>query len=201
LINGTLLKPGVVFSLNQIVGERTKANGFTEGFIIKDGRFRKDLGGGVSQSATTTFNAMFFAGLKDVFHKPHGLFIDRYPAGREATVAWPSVDLKFQNDTKYGVLVQAYIVKGTPSRKGSITVKMWSTKTYDKIVATAPDKSNFKNGREVTDDSPKCEPSSSVPGFDVRYQRLFYQNGDVVRRENFFWRYAPTDKVTCKKKG
>jgi vancomycin resistance protein YoaR len=201
LINGTLLKPGDVFSLNQIVGERTKANGFTEGFIIKDGRFRKDLGGGVSQSATTTFNAMFFAGLKDVFHKPHGLFIDRYPAGREATVAWPSVDLKFQNDTKYGVLVQAYIVKGTPSRKGSITVKMWSTKTYDKIVATAPDKSNFKNGREVTDDSPKCEPSSSVPGFDVRYQRLFYQNGDVVRRENFFWRYAPTDKVTCKKKG
>ncbi|HEY6812025.1 MAG TPA: VanW family protein [Propionibacteriaceae bacterium] len=199
LINGTLLKPGDVFSLNQIVGERTKANGFTEGFIIKDGRFRKELGGGVSQSATTTFNAMFFAGLKDVFHKPHGLFIDRYPAGREATVAWPSLDLKFQNDTKYGVLVQAYIVKGTPSRKGSITVKMWSTKTYDKIVATQPIKSNFKPGRDVTDDSKKCEPSSPVQGFDVRYQRLFYKNGSVVRRENFSWRYAPTDKVTCEK--
>jgi vancomycin resistance protein YoaR len=199
LINGTLLKPGDVFSLNQIVGERTKANGFTEGFIIKDGRFRKELGGGVSQSATTTFNAMFFAGLKDVFHKPHGLFIDRYPAGREATVAWPSLDLKFQNDTKYGVLVQAYIVKGTPSRKGSITVKMWSTKTYDKIVATQPIKSNFKPGRDVTDDSKNCEPTSPVQGFDVSYQRLFYQNGSVVRRENFSWRYAPTDRVTCKK--
>jgi vancomycin resistance protein YoaR len=199
LINGTLLKPGDTFSLNQIVGERTKANGFTEGFVIKGGRFRKELGGGVSQSATTTFNAMFFAGLKDVFHKPHGLFIDRYPAGREATVAWPSVDLKFQNDTKYGVLVQAYIVKGTPSRKGSITVKMWSTKSYDKIVATKPIKSNFTSGREVTDDSKKCEPSSPVQGFDVRYQRLFYKNGSVVRRENFSWRYAPTDKVTCEK--
>jgi len=67
------------------------------------------------------------------------------------------------------------------------------------IVATAPSKSNFKKGREITDDSPKCEPSSPVPGFDVRYQRLFYQNGSVIRRENFFWRYAPTDKVTCKK--
>jgi vancomycin resistance protein YoaR len=198
LINGTLLKPGDIFSLNQVVGERTKANGFTEGFIIKDGRFRKELGGGVSQSATTTFNAMFFAGLKDIFHKPHGLFIDRYPAGREATVAWPAVDLKFQNDTKYGVLVQAYIVKGTPTRNGSITVKMWSTKTYDKIVATKPIKSNFTSGREVTDDSKKCEPSSAVQGFDVRYQRLFYQDGSVVRRENFTWRYAPTDKVTCK---
>ena len=118
LINGTVLKPGDVFSLNKIVGERTVANGFTKGFIIKGGRFKKELGGGVSQSATTTYNAMFFAGLKDIFHKPHGLFIDRYPPGREATVAWPGVDLKFQNDTKYGVLVQAYIVKGTPSQEG-----------------------------------------------------------------------------------
>jgi vancomycin resistance protein YoaR len=199
LINGTVLKPGDVFSLNRIVGERTEANGFTKGFIIKGGRFKKELGGGVSQSATTTYNAMFFAGLKDVFHKPHGLFIDRYPAGREATVAWPGVDLKFQNDTKYGVLVQAYIVKGTPTRKGSITVKMWSTKTYDKVVATSPVKSNFKNGREVSDDSPKCEPSSPVPGFTVRYQRLFYKDGSIVRRENFSWNYAPTDKVTCTK--
>jgi vancomycin resistance protein YoaR len=79
---------------------------------------------------------MFFAGLKDIQHQPHTLYIDRYPAGREATVAWPSLDLKFENDTKYGVLVQAYIVKGTPSRQGSITVKMWSTKTYDKITSS-----------------------------------------------------------------
>ena len=199
LINGTLLKPGDVFSLNQIVGERTASNGFTEGYIIKDGRFRKELGGGVSQSATTTFNAMFFAGLKDVEHKPHGLFIDRYPAGREATVAWPSLDLKFQNDTKYGVLVQAYIVKGTPSHRGSITVRMWSTKTYDKVVATSPNKSNFTTGRDIKDDSKDCEPTSPVRGFNVQYQRLFYQNGSVVRRENFSWRYAPTSRVICEK--
>ena len=44
----------------------------------------------MSQSATTTFNAVFFAGLKDVQHRPHGLYIDRYPAGREATVFWPT---------------------------------------------------------------------------------------------------------------
>jgi len=198
-INGTVLKPGETFSLNQIVGERTKANGFTEGFIIKDGRFRKELGGGVSQSATTTFNAMFFAGLKDIEHKPHGLFIDRYPPGREATVAWPSLDLKFQNDTKYGVLAQAYIVKATPTSRGSITVRMWSTKTYDKVAATRPIKSNFTTGHDITDDSKDCEPTSPVQGFDVRYQRLFYQDGSVVRRENFSWRYAPTDKVTCEK--
>ena len=48
LIDGTLLKPGETFSLNKVVGERTAANGFTEGYIISDGIFKKDFGGGVS---------------------------------------------------------------------------------------------------------------------------------------------------------
>lgn len=197
LINNTLVKPGDTFSLNEIVGERTKANGFAEGLIIKGGKFRKELGGGVSQSATTTFNAMFFAGLKDVEHKPHTLYINRYPAGREATVAWPGLDLKFANDTKYGVLVQATSKKASPGERGSITVKLWSTKTYDKVTATRAQRSNFTTGRDLTDDDPKCEPQEAVPGFDVSFQRLFWTDGEVVKRENFFWRYAPTDRVRC----
>ena len=160
LINNTLLKPGETFSLNRIVGERTAANGFVEGYIIKGGKFKKELGGGVSQSATTTFNAMFFAGLKDIQHRPHTLYINRYPAGREATVAWPTLDLKFQNDTKYGVLVQAPD-GGSAGRRGSITVRMWSTKTYDKVVATDPARSNFTTG--VTSKTMRPTASHRLP--------------------------------------
>ncbi len=197
LINQTLLKPGDTFSLNGIVGERTKANGFTEGNIITGGKFRLELGGGVSQSATTTFNAMFFAGLKDIEHQPHTLYIDRYPPGREATVAWPNLDLKFGNDTKYGVLVEAKVVKAKPGKRGSITVRMWSTKTYDKVESSKPKRSNFTSGRSIVDTSPKCQPMSAVPGFDVKYSRLFYSGGKVVKTEKFSWRYAPTDEVRC----
>ena len=127
LINGTVLKPGETFSLNDTVGERTAENGFVKGFIIEDGIFKEDYGGGVSQSATTTFNAAFFAGLEDVEHKPHSFYIDRYPVGREATVAWPTVDLKFTNNTPYGVLIQAGITPSSSSAQGSATVTMWST--------------------------------------------------------------------------
>jgi vancomycin resistance protein YoaR len=197
LINNTLLKPGETFSLNKTVGERTAANGFVPGYVIENGKFKKELGGGVSQSATTTFNAMFFAGLKDIQHRPHTLYINRYPAGREATVAWPTLDLKFQNDTKYGVLVQAYRVNGSSGRKGSITVRMWSTKVYDKVVSTDPVRSNFTTGRDIEDDAPDCEPQAPVQGFDVSYARLFYNDGKVVKREKFFWRYAPTSRITC----
>ncbi len=197
LINNTLLKPGDTFSLNGVVGERTAANGFVKGYVIQNGKFREELGGGVSQSATTTFNAMFFAGLTDIEHKPHTLYIDRYPAGREATVAWPSLDLKFRNDTRYGVLVQAYRTSGARSGRGSITVRMWSTKTWDKVDSTALARSNFTTGRDLDDDSPKCVPMVPVQGFDVNYQRRFYRDGKVVKRERFFWRYAPTDRVRC----
>lgn len=197
LINGTLLKPGDTFSLNNIVGERTKANGFTEGNVISGGKFRLELGGGVSQSATTTFNAMFLAGLEDIEHRPHTLYINRYPFGREATVAWPSLDLKFRNNTKYGVLVQAEVVRARPGRQGSITVKMWSSKTYDKVDSSPLRRSNFTSGRDLTDSSEKCQPMGPVQGFDVNYSRRFYRGDKVIRTEKFFWRYQPTDRVRC----
>ncbi len=107
LISGTVLKPGETFSLNDTVGERTAENGFTKGFIISNGIFKEDFGGGVSQMATTLFNTMFFAGLEDVEHKPHSFYIDRYPVGREATVVWGALDLKFKNDTDHGILIDA----------------------------------------------------------------------------------------------
>ena len=53
LIDGTILEPGETFSLNDTVGERTVANGFTKGTVINGGVFREELGGGVSQVATT----------------------------------------------------------------------------------------------------------------------------------------------------
>ena len=180
------------------MGERTAANGFVEGYIIKGGKFKKELGGGVSQSATTTFNAMFFAGLKDIQHRPHTLYINRYPAGREATVAWPTLDLKFQNDTKYGVLVQAYRVNGSPGRQGL-------DHRADVVDQDLRQGRRHGPGRGPTsplaviieDDAADCEPQAPVPGFDVSYSRLFYDDGKVVKRERFFWRYAPTDRVRC----
>lgn len=197
LINNTLLKPGKTFSLNKTLGERTRKNGYVKGYIIRDGRFRMELGGGVSQSATTTFNAAFFAGLKDVEHRPHGLYINRYPAGREATVFWPDLDLRFKNDTDYGVLIEARLVKATDERQGKITVRMWSTKTYEKVESSELRRSNFTSGTDIRDSRSDCEPQDSVQGFDVDYDRLFYQGGKVVKKEEFFWTYKPTSRVIC----
>ena len=91
--------------------------------MIQDGEFATDIGGGVSQFATTTFNAAFFGGLDIPTYKMHSKYISRYPFGREATLAYPGVDLKIRNDTPYGIVIW-------PTYTGtSITVQLWSTRT------------------------------------------------------------------------
>ncbi len=199
LITGTVLKPGETFSLNGTVGERTEENGFTTGFVIQNGIFREDLGGGVSQMATTTFNASFFAGLEDVEHKPHSVYIDRYPVGREATVAWPTVDLKFTNNTPYGVLIDANVIPSAGRSQGTVTVSMYSTKYWD-ISTSTGDRYAFTSPgtREMTGDD--CVPNTGYGGFDIDVKRFVRKVGDdtLIETENLHTTYIPSDTVICK---
>ena len=199
LIDGTVLRPGETFSLNDIVGERTVANGFTKGYIISDGILVSDLGGGVSQMATTTFNAMFFAGLEDVEHKPHSFYIDRYPIGREATVAWGAVDLRFKNDTPYGVLVSASVSPSSPSSSGSVTVSMYSTKHWN-ITTTTGERHNFTSPETRRIDTLRCHPNQGYGGFDIVVKRFFEPAGKNTENrppETFNTTYTPSDTVIC----
>jgi vancomycin resistance protein YoaR len=199
LVDGTVLAPGETFSLNDTVGERTRENGFTEGFIISDGIFKEDLGGGVSQMATTTFNAMFFAGLEDVEHKPHSFYIDRYPVGREATVAWGAVDLRFRNDTPYGVLIDAHLTRSTPSSQGVLTVGMWSTKVWD-VTATTSERYDQTQPQTRVLRTADCYPNEGYAGFDVDVTRHFHRPGRSrpTRSEVFHTTYTPSDTVICR---
>lgn len=123
LIQGAVIAPGATFSINDYVGRRTAANGFVAAPIIDENyKFTEDVGGGISQFATTIFNAAFFAGLDIPSYYMHGIYISRYPYGRESTISFPAPDVRIRNNTPYGVLIW-------PTYTGtSITVTMYSTK-------------------------------------------------------------------------
>ena len=109
-IDGMVVAPGQTFSINATVGERTSGKGYVPAPAIIGGEVYccdhpANIGGGVSQVATTLYNAVFFAGLEDVFHQPHSLYISRYPMGREATLGWTAPDLVFRNDTSTPVTI------------------------------------------------------------------------------------------------
>jgi vancomycin resistance protein YoaR len=192
LIDGTLLLPGETFSLNDIVGERTEANGFTEGTIILGGQVAEALGGGVSQVATTTFNAMFFAGLEDLQHQPHSFYISRYPVGREATVSWGSIDLRFRNDTDYGVLVDTEHQPGE-----SLTVRMWST-PVSTVETSTSERFNIVEYDTVYDASEDCIEQDGTDGFDIEVDRTVTRGGEVTTDETFFTRYNPAAQIFCR---
>ncbi|MDP1849396.1 MAG: VanW family protein [Solirubrobacteraceae bacterium] len=106
-IDGTVVMPGEPFSLNQSSGERTRAGGYVKAPFIADGELAESIGGGVSQVSTTLYNAAYFAGLQIDAHRPHSFYIDRYPPGREATLNFPDIDLRWTNDTPAPVLIRA----------------------------------------------------------------------------------------------
>ena len=105
LIRGVYILPGETFSVNEFVGPRTRANGFVSAGAIRQGHMVQEVGGGVSQFVTTTFNAAYFAGLDFDEYRSHTIYFSRYPYGREATIGIPYPDLILNNTTDYPILI------------------------------------------------------------------------------------------------
>lgn len=107
ILNGQIIPPGGLFSLNAALGERTRERGFLPAPTILAGRLVDAVGGGVRQIAATLYNARFFAGLDLVEHTPHEFFTSRYPMGREATISWGLPDRVIRNSWPAGALIEA----------------------------------------------------------------------------------------------
>ncbi|MEW2264452.1 VanW family protein [Streptomyces sp. NPDC047853] len=191
LINGSVVMPDETWSFNRTVGERTEANGFVDGVMIYDDQYRKAPGGGVSAVATTVFNAMFFAGVKPVEYGAHSFYIERYPEGREATVAWGSLDLKFANDSGKALYIEA------ESTDTSLTVNFIGTKKYDEITSVKGPRTDVREPETRVSTDEQCVPQTPLEGFDVTVERVFHDDGREVRREPFRTHYSPRDEITC----
>jgi len=189
-MDGVIIRPGEVFSYNKVVGERTEARGFVPGIMIDQGVFKKDWGGGVSQVATTTWNAAWFSGLELVQHKPHSFYISRYPAGRESTVAWPSVDVKFRNNSGNPIFVD------TSFTNRSVTVTIYGSKFIDVETESGP-RTNPQEFKVLESDSKECIFQEGVSGFTIEVWRILKRDGVEIKREKFRTRYRPEDRIIC----
>jgi vancomycin resistance protein YoaR len=189
-INGTILEPGETFSLNGIVGERTPENGFVKGFVIQGGRLVEDYGGAVSTITTAMWHTAFFAGMTRIEQQAHSYWISRYIAGLEATVSWGSLDLRYRNDTPYGVYITSSV------SDTSVTTTMWSTKYWD-IEAEFGPRENIRSSGTIYDSGDGCVPQTGVAGFDITVVRVWSRNGEVERREPLRTSYDAAPTVIC----
>jgi vancomycin resistance protein YoaR len=196
LIDGTLIAPGATFSFNGTTGERSAAKGFLEAPVIVNGELTTGLGGGVCQVSTTVFNAAFEGGLKITQRTNHALYISHYPQGRDATVDYPDVDLKFVNDTGNWLLLRTFV------GSSSLTVNLYGTPVHRKVesttaplVTTGPIPvqktidDSLKPGETVVDDAGVPPMSTSVT------RDVYTPDGKLLYHDTWYSSYRAEPKL------
>jgi vancomycin resistance protein YoaR len=185
-INGLILMPNEVFSMNETLGPRTVENGYKEAKIIIKSEYVNGVGGGVCQITTTLYDAVLLSRLKIVERSHHSLPSIYVGPGQDATIAENYLDFKFKNDRDYPIFISASLVRN------KVTVKILGKENYEdykvKLVPVVieeypPDEDEIiiddtiPDGEEVIAQHPKngCRV--------ILYRELYNSDGELVERE------------------
>lgn len=217
IIDGAIVLPGETFSLNEFVGERTEEKGFVPAGTIVAGEFEDTVGGGVSQFATTFYNAVFWGGYEDIDHRPHSYYFSRYPEGIEATINWRTPDLVFRNNRDHAILIDTFhtdtsitvrffgfndgrTIKGEQSGG---TRKVWvdaeggpealhvKGSVSDRYSITEPGEPHYTANPDLQPGE-QIQTQSEADGWSVTVTRTILRGGtDLVEEREWVVRYAP----------
>ncbi|RIJ78683.1 vanomycin resistance protein VanB [Nakamurella silvestris] len=197
IVNGAIVRPGETFSLNQFTGPRGVDQGFVEAGIIENGVAARAVGGGISQFATTLYNASYFAGMQDVEHQAHSFYISRYPEGREATVfqnpdGSSVIDVAFKNTFDTAIWIQ------TVWTESDITVRFWGTPTV-KVESITGERYDFTSAPTKTVPyGQACSPTSGSGGFSVDNTRVISDlAGKEIDRQTQSTVYNGQQAIIC----
>lgn len=182
-IDGTIVLPGETFSYNQTVGERTIAEGYKEAGAYSGGRVVQDVGGGICQTSSTLYNAVLLANLEIVDRSNHQFLTSYVPAGRDATVAWGSIDFQFKNTREYPIKIEASVKNGvcTMSIYGIKEETEYEVVIQPVVLSYIPyttkyeDDPTLEEGKEVVE-------QSGYTGCTSETYRIIKLNGEVVSK-------------------
>ncbi|MBQ2770522.1 MAG: VanW family protein, partial [Clostridia bacterium] len=190
LINGTVLKPGDVFSANDVLGVRTSKNGWKDAGAYVGGAVDKQPGGGVCQLSSTLYNAAVKADLEIVYRRNHSMPVSYIKNGLDATInsVGNIIDFKFKNNTSADILIRG-VISGKNVRF-EIYGLPFATTEYDEI------KLSSKKTKTIEPEGPILETLdvTLAPGTqEVKVARQdgslwqsyknYYLNGELVKSE------------------
>lgn len=124
-INNSVVMPGETFSTEKAIGPTTIENGFVAANTYVGGEVVPGVGGGVCQVSSTLYNTILRAGIIPTERMNHMMTVSYVPLGLDATLADNLIDLKFQNDSDYPMVVHSYAYNGT------LTIELWSNESVD----------------------------------------------------------------------
>lgn len=185
-ITNTTLLPGESFSFNQATGQRTAEKGYKPAAAIAGGETFDEIGGGVCQTSSTLFNAVARANLKIIDRDPHAWPSNYVEKGEDATVNWPNLDFRFQNDTDWPI----FIVANYANRKVTVeiygklledgmTIDLVSETTY---VKEPPSETLYVYNSSLAVGKEEVTVKART-GYTVETYKVWYKNGKEVSRE------------------
>jgi CDP-diacylglycerol--glycerol-3-phosphate 3-phosphatidyltransferase len=198
-INGSLIEPDGIWSFNERVGECTAERGFKADLAIINDEYQDEIGGGVCQVASTVFNSAYEAGMPIEERINHSLYLSSYPDGRDSAIAWPYADLKFRNDTSNWMLITMSYTNT------SVTATLWGVSPGYIVYTEASEWVKGKEFEVIERDNPDLEPGEEyvkvdgIDGKSITVTRTVYDaDGNIVRKDTFSSKYAPTNKIVEK---
>ena len=205
-IDGTVVAPGEKFDFWNAVGPITRARGYGDGGAIINGKTEPQgaLAGGICSNSTTLFNAVLRAGYEMGSRRNHFYFIDRYPAGLDATVfksgSGSVQTMSWTNDTDYPVLIRGYKIR--EGSKGYVRYDIYSVPTGRKVVISNPTIKNIRRATDTVQYTSSLAPGASkrieypVDGKDVWRTVTVYQGGKVIHQKTYYSHYSRITGVT-----
>ena len=194
-VDGVIVQPGEEFSLNEHVGPRTREKGYVAAPMILRGEIVDSVGGGVSQFATTFFNAVFYGCYEDVDHKPHSYYFSRYPEVNEATISWPTPHLIFRNNTDAVVIIK------TQYTNSSITVKFFGNNDGKTCERRLGKRYGFRAPPVEYEEDASLDPTEEVvvqsgaDGWANTVVRVITHKDGTVEEEQFTWTYSARPRI------
>lgn len=181
-IDGTILAPGEIFSMNETLGERTQDKGYKVAPIFVNGVISKGLGGGICQVATTLYNSVLFSNLEIVERDHHSLTVSYVPLSRDAAISWGIQDLKFKNNTDNFIYIHGEVNEKT------MTFEIFGTKNKDVNVKleTIVHNKIEPDVKEILDNNlpkgKKIVVSNGRAGYKSSLYKIIYKNGEEIER-------------------
>jgi vancomycin resistance protein YoaR len=183
-LDGTIVLPGEIFSMNQTLGPRVASKGYTEAPVIINGTLTPGLAGGICQVSSTLYNTVLLGNFEIVERRPHGLKVGYVDAGRDATISGDVIDFKFKNITSKPIYIQTVMsgatisvnifgVKEGPTREVKIV-----SEVYERIPATIEyiDDPTLDEDKKVVEVKP-------IDGIKSKTYRKIYENGKLIKSE------------------
>lgn len=175
-IDGYVLNPGETFSFNEVVGKRTRENGFKDAKVILNGEFTDGVGGGTCQVSTTLYNCALLSDMQIITVNQHSLPVSYVAPSFDAMVS-DSADLKFKNTSQAPVTVHSFI-KDRNLYFYMIGVKGRDIKLVSETLSVIPYKTQIITTDEVTEKTVKRQGKNGL--ISQGYIEVF-ENGTIKK--------------------